>query len=155
MPELPEVETIVRRLRDGTDETPPLSGQTIQSVQVFWEKIVAEPDAPSFIRQVTGKTILGVERRGKFLHFPLDKSHLIGHLRMSGDMHVEAKQNSEAKPIPISAYTQICFNLNSPYRLVFDSIRKFGRMWYVQDPQTVFGDLGPEPLSASFTPERL
>ena len=51
MPELPEVETIVRRLRDGTSDSPPLPGQTIQQVGVYWEKIVETPKPDLFSQQ--------------------------------------------------------------------------------------------------------
>jgi len=155
MPELPEVETIMRRLRDGTQDHPPLPGHKIQSVEIFWDRIIQEPDHESFKKNLQGKAIIDTRRRGKFLHFPLNVGHLIGHLRMSGDMCMEKRVTAEGNAIPKEKYDQIIFNLNSNWRLAFNSIRKFSRMWVVEDPQSVFGELGPEPLSAAFTPERL
>lgn len=152
MPELPEVETIVRRLRDGSPTFPPVPGHTIQDLIITWDKIIAPPENPaSFKRQLIGKTILDVRRRGKFLHFPLDEGHLIGHLRMSGDMRMERKFSEQGEPHPIQAYDRVVINFRAPWRLVFVNVRKFGRMYFTPDPQSIFGDLGPEPLGAEFS----
>jgi formamidopyrimidine-DNA glycosylase len=155
MPELPEVETIVRRLRDGTSDSPPLPGQTIRQVDVHWDKIVETPDPNLFSQQLQGLKVLAVTRRGKYLHFPLSEGHLIGHLRMSGDMLVEPRLDPAGHPLPSAPFTQVNFELDSPWRLVFKSVRKFGRLWLVDDPQSVLGELGPEPLGPELNPERL
>jgi len=155
MPELPEVETIVRRLRNGTPDHPPVPGHTIQSVEITWDRIIEEPDPQSFRENLIGKEIVDVCRRGKFLHFPLSTGHLVGHLRMSGDMRMEFRISPEGNPIPPEEYDRVIINFQTFYRLVFSSVRKFGRMWYVEDPQSLFGDLGPEPLSEAITSDQL
>ena len=155
MPELPEVETIVRRLREGTKELPPLPGQTIESVEISWDRIIHTPKPEVFVREMQGKVVLAAERRGKYLHFPLSQGHLIGHLRMSGDMHVEPRVNETGYPLPADKFSQVQFNLSSPWRLVFKSIRKFGRLWLVANPESVLGSLGPEPLGADLNPNIL
>ncbi|MFU8827731.1 MAG: DNA-formamidopyrimidine glycosylase family protein, partial [Brevefilum sp.] len=155
MPELPEVETIVRRLRDGTSESPSVVGQHIRSVEVHWDRIIAAPDVKAFQEALIGKTITDARRRGKFLHFPLDAGHLIGHLRMSGDMRMEKRMSPGGRPCPIEPYDRAVINLASPYRLVFSNIRKFGRLWFADKAQTVFGALGPEPLDPGFSPAKL
>jgi len=152
MPELPEVETIVRRLRDGTEFHPPVSGQTIQSVFVTWERIIAQPDPELFQSELKGKHIKSISRRGKFLHFRLTEGHLIAHLRMSGDMRMERRISIQGEIQPLQSYDRVVVNFTSPWRLVFVNVRKFGRMYYTMDPQSVFGELGPEPLSDDFTP---
>ena len=155
MPELPEVETIVRRLRDGTNDSPPLQGQTIENVEIAWERIIDTPAPEVFQRELQGKTILGANRRGKYLHFPLSEGHLIGHLRMSGDMHVEPRVNDDGSPRQAEQFSQVQINLTSPWRLVFKSVRKFGRLWLVEDSQSVLGKLGPEPLGPELDPDIL
>ena len=155
MPELPEVETIIRRLRDGTQEQPSVVGNVIQSVAITWDRIIAEPDPQKFQKELLGKKILDARRRGKFLHFLLSEGHLIGHLRMSGDMHMEKRLDANGNPIQPGSYDRVIINFESIWRLTFNNIRKFGRMWYVSDPQSVFNSLGPEPLSGEFTPEFL
>ncbi len=102
MPELPEVETIVCRLRDGSPSFPPVPGHTIRDVIITWDKIIAPPENPETFRQhLIGKTILDVRRRGKFLHFPLNEGTLIGHLRMSGDMRMEKTSLVTGERLPI------------------------------------------------------
>jgi formamidopyrimidine-DNA glycosylase len=155
MPELPEVETIIRRLRNGTSDNPGVIGQTIQSVAITWPKIIAAPDLDKFKQSLGGKTIIAARRRGKFLHFPLNDGHLIGHLRMSGDMRIEARLAPDGQPVSPGPYDRVLINFLSSYRLVFSEIRKFGRLWYVENPQEVFQHLGPEPLDPAFTGQKL
>ena len=155
MPELPEVETIMRRLRDGTPESAPVPGRVIESAEVHWQKIVEQPDASQFQAALRKKTITGVQRRGKFIHFPLSEGHLIAHLRMSGDMRMEKRTDGNGKPLALAAFDQVVINFQSDWRMVLSSIRKFSRAWYVLDPQAVLGKLGPEPLGPDLTPQKL
>jgi len=155
MPELPEVETIIRRLKNGTTDLPPLPGNIIQTVEVTWDRTIAEPDPLTFKENLIGKEIVDACRRGKYLHFPLDKGHLIAHLRMSGDMRMEKCCSSDGVSVPPEKHDRVILSFTTGYRLAFNNIRKFGRMWYVEDPQSVFHDLGIEPLSSEFTVESL
>jgi len=155
MPELPEVETIIRRLRDGTQDHPSVLGHVIQSVEITWDRIIAEPEPQTFKEKLIGNKIQDARRRGKFLHFPLSEGHLIGHLRMSGDMRMQRGVNSDGNPAPPDPYDRVIMNFESAWRLTFNNVRKFGRMWFVEDTQSVFNSLGPEPLSGEFTPEFL
>jgi len=155
MPELPEVETIMRRLRDGTPDSDPVLGKVIESVSINWPRIVAEPDMQQFIADLKTNSIADARRRGKFLHFPLSKGHLITHLRMSGDMRMEEQTSENGQPIPKQDYDQVIINFQSNWRMILSSVRKFSRGWYVLDPQTVLGKLGPEPLGPNLNPQKL
>lgn len=155
MPELPEVETILRRLRDGTPESAPVPGRVIESAEVHWQKIVEQPGASQFQADLRKKTITDVQRRGKYLHFPLSEGHLIAHLRMSGDMRMERRTDGNGKPLPQGSFDQVVINFQPDWRMVLSSIRKFSRVWYVLDPQTVLGKLGPEPLGPDLDPQKL
>jgi len=155
VPELPEVETIIRRLRNGAKAQLPVAGQVIYSVDITWDRSIARPNPEAFMANLQGKTILDARRRGKYLHFPLSAGHLIGHLRMSGDMRMEPRINADGTPYPPEDYDRVLINFASNWRLVFSNIRKFGRLWYVKDPQEVFGGLGPEPLSPNFSADKL
>jgi formamidopyrimidine-DNA glycosylase len=155
MPELPEVETITRRLRQGTPDLPPVPGNRIQSVQVTWGRIIAAPDPEGFKQSLIGKEIIDVRRRAKYLHFPLTEGHLIGHLRMTGDVRMERRADSANNPLPTQPYDRVIINFNTNWRMVFVNIRKFGRMWYTEDQNSVFGDLGPEPLAEDFSTKKL
>ena len=155
MPELPEVETIIQRLKNGDLHHPPVPGHIIQSIEVTWDRIIAKPNPDDFKNNIIGKEIIDARRRGKFLHFPLNKGHMIAHLRMSGNMRMERRLTDESKTIPIEEYDKVIINFQENWRLVFVSIRKFGRMWYVEDQKTLFGDLGPEPLGEDFSANKL
>ena len=150
MPELPEVETIMRNLVRADADKPSIIGQVIESVQVYWEKTIQEPDAKSLVQTLPGMSIKGMQRRGKFLQFDLNEGHLLIHLRMSGDLYL-VQEDSQALPDPHDRL-HICFK--SGWRLVFNDTRKFGRVWYVSDPQKVYARLGPEPLSTALSGER-
>lgn len=149
MPELPEVETIRRRLRDGGPSNPSLLGQTIDGVELLWPRTLAAPGAAEFGARLPGQAVTDVGRRGKFLIFELTSDSLLVHLRMSGDLLVEERT---ALPAP---HHRLLVNFSSGLRLAFNDPRKFGRVWLTADPQTVLSGLGPEPLDPGFGPQDL
>ncbi len=146
MPELPEVETIVRKLR------PHLAGRTFTEVVMLWERIVTRPGAAAFCRSLTGAQVQNVERRGKYLLFPLDTGQTwLVHLRMTGKFLLRtAREGDGAGP-----HVRARFHLDDGTWLLFSDTRKFGRFYLVDDPQEVVGALGPEPLAADFTAAQL
>jgi formamidopyrimidine-DNA glycosylase len=147
MPELPEVETIRNILRFGKEDQPSLLGKLIQSAQVLWSRSLAFPTPSEFQERISGQTILDIGRRGKFLIFYLSDNMLIMHLRMSGDIFVMPEAH------PLAAYDRVVFHLDGSVRLAFNDMRKFGRVWLVEDAQQVLGGLGPEPLDISLSQE--
>src|SRR6185369_7927992 len=82
MPELPEVETIARKLK------PDLVGRTILSADLFWARTLALPSSRKFKQQIKGQKISNVGRRAKFLIIQLSDFNLLIHLRMSGDLAI-------------------------------------------------------------------
>ncbi len=155
MPELPEVETIVRALREGIDPAcNSLVGRQILSVEVLWARTLAEPDPKEFIRRISGQSICAISRRGKFLVFSLSEDTLLIHLRMSGDMRLEAARDPQGNPLPNQKHDRLILNLAGDCRLVFNDTRKFGRAWLLRDPAEVLGKLGPEPLDDELDEER-
>lgn len=140
MPELPEVETIARSLR------PALLGAEIRDSEVRWARTVARPSVRKFREQIRGQKILAVGRRAKFLDIQLSDYHLFVHLRMSGDLFIKGM---DAAP---ETHDRLRLFLSSDQILTFNDTRKFGRVWLTDDPASVIGDLGPEPLSDAFTP---
>ena len=139
MPELPEVETIARNLQPG------LVGRRIQAARLLWERTLAEPGAEEFAVRIAGQAIRSVGRRGKFLVFSLSRDTLLVHLRMSGDLLVEASD------LPPAIHHRLLLDLDNGQRLAFNDTRKFGRAWLVEDPQTILEGLGPEPLDDTFS----
>jgi formamidopyrimidine-DNA glycosylase len=147
MPELPEVETFRRYLLQGESGAPSILGKKITDAELLWEGTLAEPDPVEFLSRIQGQFVTGIGRRGKNLLINLSQDSLIIHLRMSGELVVEEKIN------PIGKHYRLILNFDDRYRLAFNNIRKFGRVWLTDDPSAVIGNLGPEPLGDEFTPE--
>ncbi len=157
MPELPEVETIARKLR------PRLLGKTIQEADLRWARTLAFPSPRKFKELIRQQKIEEVTRRAKFFILRLSDYSLLIHLRMSGDLVIkEGKIKPEKhdrlilKLLPGSFSQQsISIQDNGLSYLVFNDTRKFGRVWLTANPEEVLGKLGPEPFSRNFTPEWL
>jgi len=147
MPELPEIETFRRRFLRGDDDTPPLVGRSVVGVDLLWEKTLASPSPEEFEARIVGQSIDDIGRRGKYLLFHLSSDTLTIHLRMSGDLRVEADA------APVATHHRLLLNLDGGIRLAFNDTRKFGRVWLLADTATLLGKLGPEPLDDSFTPD--
>lgn len=147
MPELPEVETIRLALKHGGRGAEPILGRRVLDSGLLWERTLADPTPDEFQDRIPGQEILDLGRRGKFLLLHLTDDTLLIHLRMSGDLNVVNQS------IPIAAHDRLWLGLEGGLRLAFNDTRKFGRAWLVSDPQTVVGDLGPEPLDGNFTPQ--
>lgn len=141
MPELPEVESIARTLRQGSTDAPPLLGRCVSAVEVRWLRTIAEPDAHTFAELLVGQCVRAVQRHGKYLRIVLDAHELLVHLRMSGRLHVVPQEQA------LTPHTRVVLKLNDAWALRFEDARKFGRMWLVQSPQRVLAKLGPDALS--------
>ncbi len=148
MPELPEVETIARRLQ-GCAGAVPLPGQTFTRATLSWPRQVARPSADLFRRRIRGRQVQRVRRRGKFIVLDLDQGALLFHLRMSGDLYLQPQT------VPIESHEHTRLQLADGWELRFRDPRKFGRMYLVDDPQELLGGLGPEPLADDFRPVHL
>lgn len=155
MPELPEVETIARKLK------PHLLGRTIQDAQIRWSRTLAFPSARKFKEQIKGQEIKEVTRRAKYFILRLSDFSLLLHLRMSGDLLIKENQIKPEKhdrlilqllSAPSAAQAVGAAVLGGSSNLVFNDTRKFGRVWLTAHPEEVLNRLGPEPLSRSFTP---
>jgi len=147
MPELPEVETIANNLRQGSQGIPSLLGRRITGAQLLWERTLVTPTFTEFNKRVLGQVIKNIRRRGKYIVFSLTSDALLIHLRMSGDLLVEAGS------APMARHHRLILELGGNIRLAFNDARKFGRAWLVADPNTVLKALGPEPFDPGLTPE--
>ena len=122
MPELPEVETVVRTLR------PRLLGRTIISA-------TGGPNLET--KPAIGQTIRNVTRYGKYIALHFDTGMLLVHLRMTGKLLYDGAR---------TPYTRAEFVLDQGH-LLFDDIRRFGRItWATQYPPQ-----GPDPLEVTFS----
>src|SRR5215208_3353296 len=146
MPELPEVETIRRQLE------PEITGRRIVAAEVLDERW-ARPTRPREVeRALAGRTIEGVERRGKYLLLRLEgDSTLAMHLRMTGNLLLE--DGSVDPP-----YLRAQLRLDGGRRLLFTDPRRFGHAVVLPDHELdeyFAARLGIEPLSESLTAEEL
>jgi formamidopyrimidine-DNA glycosylase len=129
MPELPEVETIVR------DIAPRLQGRHIQLVEVF-SPLVLRNHKGTFGDALGGRKIVHVRRHGKHVVLELDRGVLVLHLGMTG------KLLFNAKPGP---HTRAIFSLDDS-TLVYDDIRMFGSLEFCSELPQRIERLGPEPF---------
>lgn len=143
MPELPEVETIVRRLRDD------LIGREILSADLLWKGTLAIPEPAHFKKNIVGQSIESVNRRAKYIVLPLSVDTLLIHLRMSGDILIRDEGE------PVHKHDRLILHLSGGRYLAFSNMRKFGRVWFTPTPEDILGKLGPEPLNDNFTAEIL
>ncbi len=143
MPELPEVETIVRQLQKK------VGGKVIQKAAVY-DKIV-----DSKIKDLSSISITKVWRRAKYIVMELSNEKLIlTHLGMTGHFHyidIDKKHIEASKKYERFMVAKLTFSDGS--FLTHNSIRKFGHMRLVNKKQLqqVLDKHGPEPLDKSFT----
>jgi formamidopyrimidine-DNA glycosylase len=144
VPELPEVEVLVRHLR------PLLGGRTIHSIHVHRAKVVGPASTRTFTQALRGAKFCGLTRRGKYLVFQLRQAGraepltLVGHLGMTGRMYLLPGED------PLPKHAAVVINLGRE-NFVFEDTRYFGRLNL--DGSALAG-LGPEPLGAEFTAKR-
>jgi len=144
MPELPEVETVARLIRPG------LVGRRITGASVAWKRSIGSQSVSSFVSAVTGARFESIERRAKYIVMSLgERGALVGHLRMTGRMHVEAADWDPGK------FAKVRLDLDDGRAFHFIDVRKFGRLEFVRDPAARLADIGPEPLGSEFTAEWL
>jgi formamidopyrimidine-DNA glycosylase len=151
MPELPEVETVVRDLR------PQLAGRRLESVQLTRDpairvRLVRYPSPAKFVRSLRGRKITSVERRGKYIVMPLDDNgqRLVVHLGMTGHLRVWEPEEAPVK------HTHFRALLDSGLELRYDDPRQFGRLLVGSMDELIAARafparLGPEPIAGDLT----
>ena len=145
MPELPEVEHVVRALR------PVVTGRRILAAELNLKRIAPELSRAAFGRKLRDTLITGVGRGGKYILFELESGRMLAtHLRMTGKFVSLATDES------LPPYAHVVFYLDDERRLVFCDMRQFGRMRLISSAQRLpkeLNTLAPEPLSDEFTEE--
>lgn len=132
MPELPEVETIVRELREYA------VGKEFSNV---------EGDLVDFNSEIKGLVIKAIKRRGKYIIFGLSgEKLLVIHLRMTGCLMWEVQAGREK-------YIRAVFSFTGGTQLIFSDVRKFGRIWFGEEKKLFkksgISRLGLEPLESN------
>lgn len=139
MPELPEVETVVRTLKAQIQD------EEILSVDVRYAKMI-EGDPEDFAKRLAHEHFRKFERRGKYLIFRMDHVTLVVHLRMEGKFYIMDDTD------PINRHMHVIFRLQNNKQLRYHDTRKFGRMCLlpVDYDFAHYKNLGPEPLNEDF-----
>jgi formamidopyrimidine-DNA glycosylase len=150
MPELPEVETIVRALKNGGRGSESILQKKVLDAELFWSKSLATHSLQDLRLNLVHKTVTDVTRRGKFVVIHFGNEFLFVHLRMSGDLRVDRPPLS-----PPLAHDRFLINFEDGSRLAFNDARKFGRVWFTASPALLTKNLGIEPFDGELTTERL
>jgi len=145
VPELPEVETIVREL------APRLEGFTIARARLAKTDVLRRVSKPRLLRTLRGNTIEEVIRRAKHAVFRLSSGHrLIVQPRMTGSLVVydRALTRDEAK------YAVLTCTIDDGRLLVYRDVRRLGTVWLLDERGwgAYTSRIGPEPLEETFTP---
>ncbi|MEI7885517.1 MAG: DNA-formamidopyrimidine glycosylase [Clostridia bacterium] len=144
MPELPEVENVRRSLEKC------VLGKEIAEIKITLPRMIKNLDAEIFSRELVGKKITAVERRGKYLLILLDDDwHWIVHLRMTGKL-LYVPDISVEKP----KHTHIVVQFTTGDGMFYNDIRTFGTHYFVKknDFNMINGlyTLGKEPFDLGF-----
>ncbi len=148
MPEMPEVETICRYLRDH------VVGKTIADVDIRLPRLVKWPSPEDFSSIMVGRTFESMERRAKYLLFHLTGEWvLVIHLRMTGRLFYRDADHAAND----SARVVIAFD--SGDAMEYSDSRTLGTLYLLKETELsrIYGlsSLGPEPLSEGFTTKYL
>jgi formamidopyrimidine-DNA glycosylase len=147
MPELPEVETIVRDLR------PTLVGRRIGRVTLSHDDVLRGVTRRRLVRRLTGATIRQVTRRAKHAVLELDSDRLVIQPGMTGSLMIyrRALTPHEAK------YAVLRARLDDGGELVYTDVRRLGTLLLLDAKgwERYSSAIGPEPLDRDFSAERL
>lgn len=144
MPELPEVETIRKTLKQIA------RNKTIQNITIHWPNIIKQPDDTEQFKQLLmGETLQTIERKGKFLLFYFDHHVLVSHLRMEGKYRVVDTDEPKDK------HTHVIFHFTDGTDLRYNDVRKFGTMHVFPIGKELkskpLDHLGPDPFQKNYT----
>ena len=148
MPELPEVETVRRRLE------PALVGRRFEHVEIDDPRLTRPEDPAEVAAELTGERVEALERRGKYLVVRFESGRvLLIHLRMTGTLLHAAP----GKPTDIP-HRRAVVNLDDGSDVVYRDVRRFGT-WLLVEPDALDSylaqRLGGEPLGRTFTTRSL
>ena len=137
MPELPEVETVVKTLKNM------ILNDRIMNVEVMWSKTIDKIELDQFKEKVKNQKIVDITRAGKIIIFILEDYVMFTHLRMEGKYYVDDTYQKDK-------HSHVIFSLESGRYLRYHDVRKFGKISliektnYLNHPYLL--ELGKEPF---------
>ena len=151
MPELPEVESVVRGLRRE------IVGRKIKSVWIAVPKLIKGSSAEKFSRSIKDRKVITVRRRAKNILISLDGDYLLLiHLKMTGHLLLSRWKLGKTKAEPleggvfsekVNGYIRVVFTLDDGRMLGFSDLRKFGKLRLGPEKEVIseeIGRVGPE-----------
>jgi formamidopyrimidine-DNA glycosylase len=150
VPELPEVESVRRRL------APVLEGRRLERVEIVDARLTRPIDPVLVARELEGEQIDTVDRRGKYLIVRFESGRaLLVHLRMTGSFRLRSAAESA---LDEDAYRRSVVRLDDGSDVAYRDVRRFGT-WLLLEPGELDDYLdarvGPEPLDPAFTAAEL
>lgn len=129
MPELPEVETVRKALKNK------VLNKKIKNINIIYPKVFAYPSIKIIEKNIKNETIIDIERYGKWLIFVLNNYYLLSHLRMEGKYLYRSLDDSYTK------HELVSFILDD-MELRYQDVRKFGR-FYLLKKDELYKDISP------------
>lgn len=144
MPELPEVETVIRGMR------PVIEGQTITATHQGRPDL-RTPFPNKLANRLNTRYVSHITRRAKYILAHLDSAEtLIIHLGMSGRIHLA----TPGEPYDLQKHDHFALTFSSGAQMIFTDPRRFGQVMLIPETEInnhpAFAKLGPEPLGNEF-----
>jgi formamidopyrimidine-DNA glycosylase len=148
VPELPEVETVRRRL------APALEGRLFEHVEITDARLTRPDDPFEIARELEGERVTKMDRRGKYLIVRFESGRaLLIHLRMTGSL-----RHAQGGELEDDAHRRAVVNLDDGSEVAYRDVRRFGT-WLLLEPSEVEtyidARLGPEPLEDKYKAKHL
>ena len=147
MPELPEVETIVR------DVAPRLVGRRIRTARLTKSDVLRSVSRRRLVETLTGNTVVHAHRRAKHAVFLLKSGHrLVVQPRMTGSLIVYDRPLTAEE----TRYAVLTCTLVGGHHFVYRDVRRLGTVWLLDERgwASYTARIGPEPLEPDFTVDR-
>ena len=148
VPELPEVETVRRRL------APLLEGRRFEQVEISDARLTRPFDPVGLARELEGERVAVVDRRGKYLIVRFESGRaLLIHLRMTGSL-----LHSTRGELPADPHRRAVVRLDDGSDVAYRDVRRFGTWLLLEQAQVepyVDARVGSEPLERSYTARQL
>lgn len=140
MPELPEVQTVAKTLKNM------ILNDQITDVEILWDNIIDKISIEDFKERIKNQTIHDIKTHGKIIMFVLDDYILFTHLRMEGKYYVDDVYTKDK-------HSHVIFKLKSNRYLRYHDVRKFGKISLIEKEEYLnhpfLLKVGPEPFDIS------
>jgi formamidopyrimidine-DNA glycosylase len=153
VPELPEVETVRRRL------APALEGRRFDHVEISDPRLTRPYDRVEVAQELEGEQVTKVDRRGKYLIVRFESGRaLLIHLRMTGSLRHAKSGEPGTEQLPEDPHRRAVVNLDDGSDVAYRDVRRFGTWLLLEASEVdtyVDARVGPEPLEDAYKARHL